>query len=335
MCSSEPLPQNFPAESLTRTEDRFFSAQIQQVIKNAEAHRLHFMKRHYKRELLTTNLSLLAMTAGGCGFGWFFLMEADLFKALACMALAIALPLLMHIWSNKVLRTYIIDYKKSFMPEMARALGGMKFFSERGISSKILPKTGIIQPYKTYEAEDCFMGTYKGTKVIFSEARLCGKKKNGKPLFKGIFVLLEVPHKIFEGHTIITADAELVRRYATTRWSKLSKVQIQTANTSWNRFEIFSDKPEAARLMVGEKLLKELAEAADVFGNTPLTAVLFQGKYIFMAVPHERDMFEASNILVPVTTERHAMDCKKEIGQLLEIIDVFEIYQGQNIKNEA
>lgn len=326
MFPTEPTPQDFPTENLTRTEDRYFSSQIEQVIKKSEAHRLHFMKRHYKRDMMTSNLSLLVMTIGGCGFGWFFLMEADLVKALACVVLAIIVPILMQMWSSRVLKSYVMDYKKNFMPELARALGGMKFFPARGISAKILPRTGVILPFTSYEAEDCFMGTYKGTKVIFSEARLLGKKKL---MFKGVFVFLEVPHKIFEGHTIITADHELVKCSAGSRWSKLSNVKIETSNPSWNRFEIYSDKPEAARLMIGEKLLKELAEAADIFSNAPLSAVLFQGKYIFIAIPYERDMFEASNIHVPVTTQRHAMDCKREVGQIMEIIDVFDIYKSQ------
>lgn len=315
-------------ESLSRVEDRQFSAQVQSVIQKAEAHRMHFMQRHQQREMMTANLSLLAMFIAGCGFGWFFLVEADLLRALICMVLAIFLPLGLQFWSGSVLKDYIEDYKRNFMPQMARALGGMKFYPKRGISAKILPKTGIIPPYTHYDAEDCFMGTYKGTKVLFSEAHLYGKNKN-KLIFDGIFVMIEVTHNIFEGHTIITADQNMVKNYARTRWKKLSPVQVNVSDPSWARFEIFSDNPDGAQLLVGEKLLKELAEASDVFNNAPLTAVLFHGKYIFMAIPYEKDMFEASSIYTPVATERHALDCKKEIEQILEIIDVFDIYQSR------
>ena len=38
-------------------------------------------------------------------------------------------------------------------------------------------------------------------------------------------------------------------------------------------------------------------------------------------------MFEASNMYVPVATKQHALQCKKEIEQILEIIDLFELYK--------
>ena len=46
-----------------------------------------------------------------------------------------------------------------------------------------------------------------------------------------------------------------------------------------------------------------------------------------MMIPYEPDMFEASSLFVPVTTKTQAMQCKKEIEQLLEIIDVFDLYE--------
>jgi hypothetical protein len=66
------------------------------------------------------------------------------------------------------------------------------------------------------------------------------------------------------------------------------------------------------------------------FGDANLSAVLFRGKYIFMMIPHETDMFEASDLYVPVSTQRHALSCKKEIDQLLEMLDVFDLYAAKN-----
>ena len=57
-------------------------------------------------------------------------------------------------------------------------------------------------------------------------------------------------------------------------------------------------------------------------------------------IPYKGDMFEASNIHIPVATKQHAMQCKREIEQILEIIDVFDLYQKADtppaeVKNEA
>ncbi len=317
--------------SLSRVDERRFSSDVEALIKNAERGRLQYMKKYRMREMTSSIVGLTVILIGGAGFGWFFLVEAQIFKAIACMVLAGLVPVILNIWAEFPVKAYIDDHKANFMPQMAKALGGLKYHRARGISAKILPKTGVIPSYDTYKAEDCFMGVYKGVKVIFSEARLFVKRKN-MPVFHGIFVLLEIPRDILEGHTIVTADKEMAHKYSRTRWKNLSAVSIPVSQGAWDRFEVFSDKPEAAALFVGEKLLKELAEASDIFNTSPLSAVFFKGKYVFLAIPYEGDMFEASNIYVPVTTKKHAASCKKEIEQILEIIDVFEIYQTESAK---
>jgi len=317
------------AAGLTRVEEKRFSSDVEALIKNAERNRLQFMKRFRRREMLSSTLGLACVVLGGAGFGWFLLMEANIIRAVACMIVAAVISVVLHIWSEFPIKAYLEDHKENFMPQMAKALGGFRYYKARGISSKILPKTGIIPAYDRYEAEDCFMGTYKGVKVIFSEARLY-MKKDPTPVFDGVFVLLEIPENIMEGHTIVTADKEMVQRYAATRWKKLHPVPATNVENSWDRFDVFSDKPDGASLFVGEKLMKELSEASDIFDSAPLSAVFFRGKYIFLSIPYAVDMFEASNIYVPVTTKKQAMTCKKEIQQILEIIDVFEIYQSDN-----
>ena len=243
------------------------------------------------------------------------------------MVPALVIPLLMYRWSEAPLKQYIRDYKAKFMPRMADALGGFKFYAHSGISKEVISKTGVVPAHDRYNAEDCFKGVYKGVKVIFSEARL-RSRKSPEHVFQGIFVVLETPHQIIEGHTIITADRRMAERSAVKRWAKLLPVKIRVENPNWDRFLIFSDKPEDAALLVGEKLLKELSEAADVFNKAEITAVLFRKKYVFLMIPHKGDMFEPSNIFVPVATKQHALNCKREIERILEIIDVFEIYKA-------
>jgi hypothetical protein len=332
------MNQSIPAQTtvssaaghdLQRRDNQQFQAEMQALIGEAENMRMRYMGKHRGRSFLALVFGLGCVLAGGGGFGWFLLMEANLNLALLCIGAAIVPPLLMHLWAQGPLKDYTRAYKAEFMPKVARTMGGFQFYPERGIGAKILGATGVVPPFQTYKAEDCFRGVYKGVKVLMSEARLFGKQERGEPLFSGLLVLLEIPSAVIEGHTIITADAAMVQRWAQTRWKKLRPVQPQNAQTGWGRFHVYSDTPEAASLMVGERLIKELTEAADIFGNSALTAVLFRGKYVFMMIPHEQDMFEASNIFVPCATRQHAMNCKREIERILEIIDVFELYRAQ------
>ncbi len=317
-----------PAHNLERRDDVRFQHEIENLIKGAEDMRLQFMRKQRGRNISAMALSILCVIAGSAGFGYFFLMQGNLTLGLACIAGAMIAPAILGKWTGGIAKAYAAHYKNDFMPKMAQLLGGLKFYPNRGISHKIVTKTGVIPPHDTYNAEDCFMGVYKNVKVMLSEARLYKKGKNkGEPVFDGIFVLLEVADKIIEGHTILTADGQLAGRAASTIWRKFKPVSIQTENPNWNRFQIFSTKPDAASLLIGERFLKELAEAAQIFNDAPLSAVLFGGKFIFLAIPYEDDMFEASNMYVPVATKQHALQCKKEIEQILEIIDLFELYK--------
>ena len=323
----DPAPaQIIDAETIRKVDDSRFTAAMDEVVKEAEAMRLHYMKIHRQRGFIFTSFGLLMALAGAVAFGWFFFVEINLLKGMLCMVPGLLFPMLLHGWAESALKQYTRNYKRVFMPKMAEALGGFKFNADHGIPRDVIGKTGVMPAHNVYRAEDCFLGMHKGVKVMFSEARLY---KNGtpEPVFQGLFVLLETPHRVFEGHTIITADRAMAKRSEKKRWAALRPVNIKVENPDWDRFLIYSDKPEAAALIAGEKLLKELAEAADIFDKAELTAVMFRGRYIFMMIPSRINMFEPSSLFVPVKTKRHAVKCRKEIERILEIIDVFEIYK--------
>ncbi len=329
------MSEDTEQKEIQRRDDAQFQSDMKKLLQEAEDTRLGFMQQQRSRGFVSMSVGIMSILAGAGGFGWFFLVKYDILTAVLCMAGAIILPLVLHFWAEAPLKAYSKHYKSVFMPKMAKALGGFKFHPERGISSKLIARTGVIPPHTLYEAEDCFMGMYNGVKVIFSEARLYGKNNNQPPVFDGIFVLLEAPGKVIDGHTIITADENMVRQYASTRWKKLQTVPIQSDVTDWNNFQVFSDEPDAASLLIGERLQKELTEAAATFDNALMSTVLFREKFIFMAIPYEKDMFEASSAYIPVATKQHAMDCKKEIEQLLEIVDIFDLYKTKQPKNFA
>lgn len=321
-----------PADEIQKRDDVQFQTEIDQLIRESEDMRLSYMGKHRSRNLMSIVIGLISIILGAVAFGWFFLMNGQLFMGLGAVFLSFVPSALLGVWTARPPKLYKRAYKQMFLPKLARTLGGLRYFETRGISEKITRRTGILPGYNRYEAEDCFMGKYKGVKVMLSEARLYRDKQKAS-VFDGVFVLLEVPTEIFEGHTIITADIDRASKWQATRWSKLSPVQLNLENAQNNRFRVYSDAPETASLMIGERLLKELGEAADVFNRSLLSAALFKGKYIFLSIPYDGDMFEASDIGVPVATKQHALHTKHEIDRILEIIDVFELYNtGGNIK---
>lgn len=322
-------PFNIPSHAaIDRRDDAQFQHDIKHLIERAEKIRINEMKRYQLRRNIGMTLNILIMLAGCAGCGWFLLVNSDPIKAAACMVIAIAMPLVINMWMQDPVDSYKSNYKRQYLPELAQLMGGFDYHPTRGIAENVIRKTGIIPPYKHYHSEDCFRGYYKGSKVLFSEARLNTTKKESA--FKGLFVLLELPSAIFEGHTIITANRYMADEYENTRWRKLTRIPMSIENKRWDRFVAFSDKPDVAQLFLGEKFIKELAEADIAFGDPNISAVLFREKYVFLAIPHEKDMFEASELHIPVSSHNHAIACKKEIDQILEVIDIFDLYAANN-----
>jgi len=316
-------------QDVFRPDPAHFSAEINALLRESEAMRLFYMKRHGRQKNIGTTLGLMSMLLGAGGFGWFLLVEADLMRALAAMTLAIIVPLYLSLKTENTLKLYTKAYKNNLLPRIAAALGGLEFHQNRGIKESLLKKTGILPAYDTYAAEDCFMGTYRGVKITFSEARLSLKQSRDIEPFSGVFVLLELDTPHFTGHTILTADQRLYDTWRTTRWQKLQTVPLSPEEAEdADCFHAVSSAPDTAANLLGKHLLKELADIMDSFNGAPLTAAFFQERFIFFMIPYARNMFEPSNIYLPMNTTRHALECKREIEQILQIIDVLQLYRN-------
>lgn len=304
------------------TSDHLLTHDLKSVIERGEQMRITYMKEHRGRSFVATTLSLLIITAGGCAFGWFLLVAGDMLRAIGFMVLALAPPAFLYLWANGPIKDYKEHYKTTFLADLAKAMGDFKFHPTRGISSNILSKTGVVPAHEHYSAEDCFMGAHGGAKIILSEARLKKHEKDKQYNFDGLFALVELPQKSFSGHTILTANAKLAQRL-----TKLSPVSLIGSGFEDVLSCFTNDESNAARFQ-NEALLKEMSELVSVFDNAPLSAAFFREKYIFIAIPHKADMFEPSTISVPITTSSTALRCKREIEQILSIIDIMDVYKA-------
>ena len=324
-------------EAITLQTDDSFTSDLASIIARAEDLRISNMKTYRGRGFISTTFSIIAISLGGAGFGWALFFEADIFRALTSMAAAGLVPLFLHFWAEQPLKTYAEQYKSVLMPAMAKAMGGLKFHPTRGISAKIAKASGLIPSFDEYKAEDCFMGKHKGVKLILSEARL---RKNNQTayVFDGIFVMLEIPDLDFEGHTIITNDHRAIRKWRHTRWAKLQDLHAPAlkafATEDDDGFYAFSSAPDTARKLITQPLIKEFKEMGELFDKTYISATFFRKKYLFITIPHEKDMFEPSNLYVPITSRQDALRCKREIEQILSIIDVMYVEHGQKSASE-
>ncbi len=312
-----------PPGEIHSVENHIFQEKIDSLLRDSEEFRLEKMSKHRSREFMSLSVTLASIVLGAGGFAWYLLIMGNIWMALLCMIVAAAPHFFMSGWVRQPIREYKKEYKGKFMGRLADALGGFRFSPNKGISKKVLGRTAIVPSHELYKPEDCFYGNYKGAKVTISEARLTSKRKKGQYAFDGIFVLIELGSKMFEGHSVITADAELAKRLA----SKL-KVLPPTNSPFARNFTIMSTLPEKATTLQDDRLLKELSETVNLFDKAQLSAAFFAEKYIFVMIPYDHDMFEASDLYVPITTSDTALRSKQEIEQILSIIDIIDIYQG-------
>ncbi|MFN3700133.1 MAG: DUF3137 domain-containing protein [Alphaproteobacteria bacterium] len=319
---SDELPQ--PQQNVKSVDEHIFQERINQIMHDAESFRLYKMGLHQGREFVSLTVTLAATVIGGSGFAWFFLMEGNLLLALLSMLVAVVPHIVLSRWVNAPVTKYKNDYKTRFMPRVAEALGGLEYFPKRGISRKVLARTGIVPAHDVYKAEDCFAGCYRGAKITLSEARLSRNNNKGQYTFDGLFVLIELPFEIFKGHSVLTADYALAKRLM----KRLTQFPV-TSERFVKLFTLLSSDAGNAQTLNSERLLSELHEAMLIFGKAPLSAAFFAQKYIFIQIPHAEDMFEPSDLNVPITTSDTMLKCKKEISQLLSLIDIVDVLKGK------
>lgn len=319
------VPKSDPATDIDAdievTDDHIFHAELENLLQKSEEFRLEKMTDHRGREFMALTITLASVVLGAGGFAWYLLVMGNLIIAFACMALAVLPHVFLSSWVHEPIRSYKRDYKNEFMPKLAKILGGLKFYPKRGIGRKILGKTAIVPAHDNYMAEDCFSGKYKGAKITFSEATLTKQANKGASVFEGIFVLIELERDVFKGHSVITADGRLAKRLL--KKFKLTKISHPPYDS---QFTLLSTE-ENYKTLDDPRLLKELSETVALFKRSEVSAAFFAKKYIFMMIPCEDDMFEASDMYVPVTNNEAAMRCKREVEQLMSIIDIVGVYQ--------
>lgn len=325
---------NDVAADIQRREDAQFHANVEKLAADAEDIRMTLMRSYRTRELIASGAMIVFVLIGALGFGWYLLYEGWAEMAITSMLVAVFAPMLADFWAEAPLKHYREDYKKRFMPKLAHELGGFKFYPTRGISRKLIQKTGVLPAHETYSAEDCFMGRYKGVKVIFSEARLYEGKRKKNPVFDGLFVLLETPEESIHGHSILTTDNAMIGHYASKRWKNLSPLPMRHGAGLPVDFKLFSTKQHHGEILDNDRLLKELADTSQIFDLAPVTLVAFGKKYVFFMIPYAHNMFEPSNIHMPIQTKQQAIMCKREVEQVLEIIDVCDAFRSPEQPSE-
>jgi hypothetical protein len=321
-------PSSSVAQQAINSDDKF-TAKIKHMVEKAEENRLEKSKQYTSRQkLFYMSLSLL-LSSSSSYFIWVLLMGGSFVLSLSALFVSCVIPVLLAGWAKAPLKQYHSEFKRSFMPELAKALGKLSYHPTGGIPMKAMIPSGIIPPHAEYKGEDSFKGKFGDTGLIITEGRLSSKKKNAPPVFEGLFVMLTTPKGKFKGHTIITSDHHAIKRYAKTRWKKLQSVPVREGIKAGD-FHVFSNNPDEASGLADEDYIELLQKLSTLFDEALISSAFYAGGRVLLMIPSANDMFEPGDIQLPVSTQNHALQCKREVEQILHLVDVLDVYEADS-----
>lgn len=235
-------------------------------------------------------------------------------------------------------RKYERAYKKSFLPRVLRLFGDFSYSHapKNAIDShKLFFETAIVPHHNACIVEDHFEGRYKSAFIKFTEIKLMAKSSNlyesEAYVFKGLAILIDIGSKRFFGRTVLCPYRKNLYGELTEHWGlKRVKLVDPEFEKMFNAFG--ADQVEARYLldpMIMERL-KDLHSECDTGG----LLVSFYDNKVFIMMSSSHNHFEPAPLHISARNEQSILRIKKEIEDVLSIIDRLSLYDPQKVHEE-
>lgn len=237
-------------------------------------------------------------------------------------------------WVTQPKREYAIAYKEKILPRLAQLFGDFQYKAHGRIVMDEMRPSGLIPSHDTYVSEDFFEGCYKGVDIRFSEIRLTEEQGSGKnrrtvTKFKGLAVLLAMTNKKFLGHTILQRNAGKIGQ-----WFKEKSTNMKRANMVDPEFEkifdAYTNDQVEARYLIDPLMIENLKALYEEYEGKTMSAAWYESKMLIL-VSSNHNHFEPAHIKIPATDPQSVLNMKREIGQILSIIDILDIYDPETL----
>ncbi len=234
-------------------------------------------------------------------------------------------------WVSLPKRQYAQAYKTQILPDIARLFGNFDYDVKGKIPMEAMKPSKIVPEHTRYNSEDMFSGEYKGVGIHFSEIDL--KKKSGKStvtVFKGLAVFLTQGTKRFHGHTMLIKDQGKIGGWLKKQTSSLQRADLVDPEFE-KMFDVFTSDQVEARYLIDPAIIENLKALHKEYGGDKMMAA-FYDDHVLILIGSKINHFEPASIHTPATDPESLLAMKREIGQILSIVDRLSLYDPKTAR---
>jgi len=326
----ETLPEVSP-ERLA--EEKNFIEKTKQQLEELELIREEKLATFLFRKRIAVPLAVVLTPIIG-GFDYFLLWlqrsSDDSVAGLCVVFLGV-----LYWWVTKPRREYTKAYKQEILPALAKLFGNFSYELWGKIPMSLLDSSKIIPGHDIYKSEDLFSGQYMGVDIQFAEMHLERRHRNGKrtdyvTVFKGLAVLLNMKSKRFYGHTVMDYNKGKIGE-----WFKERTLDLKRANlvdpVFEERFDVYTNDQVEARYLIDPSMIERLNAVYEKYDGHKMAAAFYDSKMLIL-ISSNHNYFEPAQLEVPATDPRSVLSMKKEIGEILSLVERLSLYDPCEIR---
>lgn len=329
----ENQPEITETQDIRAESDEAFLARARPDLEILEQLRLVKLKTYQFRKKIGIPLAVFISPVFGWIDYWLLSIQTGDDKG---AGLSLVFLGALYWWVTQPRRQYAAEYKKKILPQIAKLFGALSYDIKGRIDMAAMEPSKIIPYHDLYSAEDYFSGIYKGVEIEFSEITLQKKKrdKDGDThyitVFKGLAILLAMKNRRFYGHTILDRERSKLGEWF---WQKSKSFKrADLVDPEFEKiFDVFTNDQVEARYLIDPVMIEQLKGLYAEYEGERMYAAFYDSKMLIL-IASKHNHFEPAKLEIPATDPQNILSMKKEVGEILSIIDKLDLYDPAEVE---
>ncbi len=244
----------------------------------------------------------------------------------------------LYAWVTHPKRQYAKAYKERVLPDLAKLFGDFEYQIKGAIDIEKMRPSKILPNHQKYETEDYFKVAYKGVDIEFSEVDFKQRRRSKNrtyyvSVYKGLAILLDMKTKKFYGHTLLERDKSKLKEWFKEKSSKLKRANLVDPEFE-KIFDVYTNDQVEARYLIDPVMMERIKGLQEEYDGETMTAAFYDSKMLVL-IKSKHNYFEPADLEIPATDPRSILSMKKEIEQVLSLIDRLSLYDPQKVHEQS